>query len=67
VGNFSLFLPDESITHFGEMYFVENTTLNDLGRYSVYLEPQPGQNRTSNVYFDVISYGTCIDLPYIPY
>jgi hypothetical protein len=61
--NLEPFLPDESLTHFGEIYFAENTSLDDLGRYSVYLEPQPGQIQTSNVSFLVISYGTCIDTP----
>jgi hypothetical protein len=51
------FLPDESLTQFGEIFYKENTTLEDLGRYSVQLEPLPGQNRTSDVRFDVISYG----------
>jgi hypothetical protein len=43
-----------SFLHFGEIYFVERTTFADVGRYSVYLEPLPGQRRSPTVTFDVI-------------
>jgi hypothetical protein len=43
-----------SFVHFGEVYYVERTTLADLGRYSVHLEPLPGQTRSPAVIFDVI-------------
>jgi hypothetical protein len=49
--------PITSFAHFGEVYYVERTTLDDLGRYSVQLDPLPGQRRLTEVYFDVILNG----------
>jgi hypothetical protein len=57
VGNPGVPLSNMSFVHFREIYYVESTTLADLGRYSVYLEPLPGQKQSSEVYFDVILRG----------
>ena len=48
----------ESFAHFGELYFAENTTMEDLGIYEATVEPAPrsGQ-RPVEVFFRVISLG----------
>lgn len=54
--------PAESIIHFREVYFVESTTMDDLGRYGVTLSPYFGsaQLPPSEIVFNVILHGTAI-------
>jgi hypothetical protein len=47
--------PEESFTYFGEVYFVEVTTEEDLGRYEVDLHRG---HRTTKIPIDVMSIGT---------
>lgn len=47
------FTSPESFTHFGEIYVVANTTVNDLGTYLVLLGPGIGQRRPDPIIFTV--------------
>ena len=48
----------ESYVHFGEIYYVANTTLNDLGRYRVAISPSVStQIVPPDVFIDVILQG----------
>jgi hypothetical protein len=49
--------PQQSFTHFGEVYFVEETTVNDLGRYELDLF-RDHQLMPTKAQFDVILRGT---------
>ena len=56
------FAPNEtSLVHFGEIYHVERTTLEDTGRYFIFLEPRSGQMAgPPEFHLDIISYGNYI-------
>jgi hypothetical protein len=47
--------PQQSFTHFGEVYFVEETSVNDVGRYELVLYRSTVSTR---VRFDVLLQGT---------
>ncbi len=49
-----------SFVHFGEVYVAENTTMEDLGRYEVVLNPAPSSDQilSTRIRFDVILPGT---------
>ena len=48
----------ESFTHFGEVYYAENTTMEDLGLYEATLEIAPSSGQTQvDFFFAVISLG----------
>ena len=50
--------PPESFVHFGEVYYAENTAMEDLGLYEATVEPAPGSGQMSvDVFFDVILLG----------
>jgi hypothetical protein len=54
----SAFSPSErSFAHFDEVYFVERTTMKDLGTYEIGLYPAPGQQAGSAVQIHVVSLG----------
>jgi hypothetical protein len=54
--------PQQSFTHFGEVYFVEETTVNDLGRYELDLFRG---HQSTRVQFDVILRGTTTCMMYV--
>ena len=50
--------PPESFVHFGEVYFAENTAIEDLGIYETTVEIAPGSGQTPvDLFFGVISLG----------
>ena len=50
--------PPESFVHFGEIYFAENTAMEDLGLYETTVEPTPMSDQTTvDIFFAVISLG----------
>lgn len=54
------FMPSpESFSHFGDIYVVENTMTEDLGRYEISLSAIPfsGHTEPAAVIYDVISQG----------
>ena len=48
----------ETFAHFGEVYYAENTAMEDLGIYEATPEPAPNSGQTRvEVFFGVISLG----------
>ena len=48
----------ESFAHFGEVYYAESTTMEDLGIYEATLEAAPMSSQTPvDIFFDVILLG----------